>query len=90
MSSLLKIVSRAGRANPALLANEASCRAGVSCIHTTKASFNGDRWAIPERLANIPDAENPPFFNMVEYYYHKACILAEDKMVRKNVRLGPY
>ena len=39
------------------------------------------RWAIPERLAHIPDAEDPNFFNMVEYYYHKACVIAEDKLV---------
>ena len=45
---------------------------------------NADRWVIPERLAHIPDAENPNFFNMVEYYYHKACVLAEDKLVRHN------
>ena len=39
------------------------------------------RWEIPKRLEGIPDAENPNFFNMVEYYFHKACVLAEDQLL---------
>ncbi|TRY68326.1 hypothetical protein TCAL_03805 [Tigriopus californicus] len=39
------------------------------------------RWEIPERLREIPEAENPNFFNMVEYYFHKACLLAEPKLM---------
>ena len=29
-------------------------------------------WAIPDRLKDIPTADNPGFFEMVEYYFHKA------------------
>merc|ERR1712131_270437 len=44
---------------------------------------------IPERLQGIPDAEDPGFFEMVEYFFHKACILSEDKLIdvdMKNMR----
>lgn len=34
---------------------------------------------IPDRLKHIPDAEDPNFFEMVEYFYHRACQLSEDK-----------
>ena len=82
MSSLLKIAIRAARSNPQILANEIS-RAGStgSCLHTSSQTLNDIRWTIPERLAHVPDAEDPNFFNMVEYFYHKACVLAEDKLV---------
>jgi hypothetical protein len=52
----------------------------ASGMHTS-SSVAGS-WAIPERLQNIPEADDPNFFNMVEYYFHKACILAEDNLVR--------
>ena len=29
----------------------------------------------------IPTAEDPSFFNMVEYYFHKACILGEPRFM---------
>ena len=80
MSSLLKIVSRAARANPGCLLNEASRAVCVSSLHTGRP-LSAEKWAIPERLAHIPEAENPNFFNMVEYYYHKACVLAEENLV---------
>ncbi|KAG8316639.1 glutamate dehydrogenase [Homalodisca vitripennis] len=36
---------------------------------------------IPEKLKDIPTAENPRFFDMVEYFFHRACQIAEDKLV---------
>lgn len=36
---------------------------------------------IPEKLKHIPTAENPRFFDMVEYFFHRACQIAEDKLV---------
>ncbi|XP_017777520.1 PREDICTED: glutamate dehydrogenase, mitochondrial [Nicrophorus vespilloides] len=36
---------------------------------------------IPDRLKNMPEHENPKFFDMVEYFFHKACIAVEDKLV---------
>lgn len=55
---------------------------GVSSLHTTGARLTDDqRWKIPERLQDIPEAVNPSFFNMVEYYFHKACLLAEPQLM---------
>ncbi len=36
---------------------------------------------IPERLQGIPEAEDPGFFEMVEYFFHKSCVLIEDRIV---------
>lgn len=36
---------------------------------------------IPERLKNIPTEPNPKFFDMVEYFFHRACQIVEDKLV---------
>lgn len=36
---------------------------------------------IPERLLGIPDHPNPRFYDMVEYFYHRACIIVEDKLI---------
>ncbi|KAL1123517.1 hypothetical protein AAG570_002594 [Ranatra chinensis] len=38
---------------------------------------------IPERLKDVPTAENPRFFDMVEYFFHRACQIAEDKFVEE-------
>jgi glutamate dehydrogenase (NAD(P)+) len=48
-------------------------------LHTSSASPG--TWQIPERLQHIPEAEDPNFFNMVEYYFHKACVLSEDNLL---------
>lgn len=36
---------------------------------------------IPEKLKDVPTAANPQFFDMVEYFFHRACSIAEDKLV---------
>lgn len=36
---------------------------------------------IPDRLKDVPDAANPRFFDMVEYFFHRACQIIEDKLV---------
>jgi len=36
---------------------------------------------IPERLAHIPTAQNPKFFDMVEYFFHRGCQIVEDSLV---------
>uniref|UniRef100_A0A069DVX7 glutamate dehydrogenase [NAD(P)(+)] n=1 Tax=Panstrongylus megistus TaxID=65343 RepID=A0A069DVX7_9HEMI len=38
---------------------------------------------IPEKLKDVPTAENPRFFDMVEYFFHRACQIAEDKFVEE-------
>lgn len=36
---------------------------------------------IPDRLKDVPSAPNPKFFDMVEYFFHRACQIVEDKLV---------
>lgn len=36
---------------------------------------------IPDRLKEVPNAANPKFFDMVEYFFHRACQIVEDKLV---------
>ncbi len=39
------------------------------------------RLSIPERLRNMPNEDNPSFFGMVEYYFHKSSVLLEDTLM---------
>ncbi|CAH1127078.1 unnamed protein product [Ceutorhynchus assimilis] len=36
---------------------------------------------IPERLKTIPEQDNPKFSEMVQYFFHQACIVCEDRLV---------
>ncbi|XP_044739557.1 glutamate dehydrogenase, mitochondrial-like [Chrysoperla carnea] len=36
---------------------------------------------IPDRLKDLQTKSNPDFFEMVEFYYHKACKAAEEKLI---------
>ena len=38
-------------------------------------------YQIPEHLAGIETAEDPLFFDMVEYFYHKSCLILQEKLV---------
>lgn len=38
---------------------------------------------IPEQLEYVQDAEDPSFFHMVEYFYHKGWQVVEDKLVEE-------
>jgi len=42
---------------------------------------------MPDRLQHIPEAADPGFFEMVEYFFHKACILAEDKLIDEDMKM---
>merc|ERR1712212_308775 len=55
-------------------------------LHTSsRRNGPGDTWEIPDRLKGIPDAEDPSFFNCVEYYFHKACIMG-DMLIDENMK----
>merc|ERR1719402_1689984 len=53
-------------------------------LHTSTSKLGS--WEIPERLRGIPTADNPGFFEMVEYYFHKACVVVEDSLVDVNMK----
>ncbi|RZC40175.1 ELFV dehydrog N domain containing protein [Asbolus verrucosus] len=36
---------------------------------------------IPDRLKDMPTHPSPRFFDMVEYFFHRSCVLVEDKLV---------
>jgi len=38
---------------------------------------------IPEHLEYVPNSEDPSFFHMVEYFYHKGWQVVEDKLVEE-------
>jgi glutamate dehydrogenase (NAD(P)+) len=75
-SAILKLARR-----PSMLVNnEGLTRILGGSLHTTSKN-NSETWEIPERLHGIPTADHPSFFNMVEYYFHKACIVAEPSLM---------
>jgi glutamate dehydrogenase (NAD(P)+) len=39
---------------------------------------------IPQHLQYVPDAPDPSFFHMVEYFYHRGWQVVEDKLVEEN------
>lgn len=48
------------------------------------AALNSRNYAehqIPDRLKDVPTHANPKFFDMVEYFFHRACQIVEDKLV---------
>jgi len=53
-------------------------------LHTTNG-LNGSL-QIPDRLKDIPSAADPGFFEMVEYFFHKATVLAEDNLVDEELK----
>jgi len=81
-SSLMKIF-RTGQKSSGLLEQGAKALAGSSNLHTSTPT-TGSR-VIPDRLVHIPEAESPGFFEMVEYFFHKACVLVEDDLVDKHM-----
>jgi glutamate dehydrogenase (NAD(P)+) len=52
----------------------------ASLIHRQNNRYYADH-KIPDRLKDIPTAPNPKFFDMVEYFFHRACQIVEDKLV---------
>jgi len=82
-SSLIKSAGSAGKRLASVAVKEMAPVA-TQGLHTTSSQNNPtglDKWKIPERLVDIPTADDPQFFNMVEYYFHKACVLAEERLI---------
>jgi len=86
MASLVKVL-RGGQRARSLLDQVAKTVVAGKDLHTSGVVQG--TLTMPERLVDIPEAEDPGFFEMVEYFFHKACILAEDRLIdvdMKNVR----
>jgi glutamate dehydrogenase (NAD(P)+) len=84
-SSLLKVLGN-GRRATSLLMEQASKTATVqhNDLHTSAPAAGTLK--MPERLVHIPEADDPGFFEMVEYFFHKSCILIEDRLVDVNMK----
>lgn len=52
-----------------------------SVFRTASSSSVRGIHEMPDHLKDVPTAENPRFFDMVEYFFHRACQVAEDKLV---------
>lgn len=80
------IVRKMLRFTTALLKN-ASSASGPTLLKLSPAAVQKDQarlnsgYVIPERLKGIEDADDPLFFDMVEYFYHKSCQILQEKLV---------
>lgn len=57
---------------------------GEVILKTSAAALQQHRcssYQIPEKFKNMDTDEKPRFFDMVEYFFHKACAIAEDQLV---------
>jgi len=88
MASTLVKALRVGQRGGVLLeqASKAVCVAPHHGDLHTSSPVQGVL-TMPERLQHIPDAADPGFFEMVEYFFHKACILAEDKLIDEDMKM---
>lgn len=65
----------------------------VDLLRVLPAALNARGYAehqIPDRLKDVPTAANPRFFDMVEFFFHRACQIVEDKLVEdvKGTRMS--
>jgi len=78
------LLSRCLRQGQGLLRASESLPAVQHQLHTSN-NVQGSL-SMPERLENIPQAADPGFFEMVEYFFHKATILAEDNLIDEEMK----
>ncbi|KAM7364279.1 glutamate dehydrogenase, mitochondrial isoform 1-T1 [Cochliomyia hominivorax] len=54
----------------------------VKALPTAALQARGySEYQIPERLKDVPTAKDPRFFDMVEYFFHRGCQIAEDRLL---------
>ncbi|KAA0189922.1 hypothetical protein HAZT_HAZT001145, partial [Hyalella azteca] len=54
-----------------------------SAKQLSAAGGDFEKHKIPERLLYIPDAEDPSFFESVEYFFHRGCQVVEDQLIEE-------
>ena len=86
MASCLAKVLRQGRRAGNLLEHAGRTLAVKHPVDFHTSTPNSGSLSIPERLVAIPEAEDPGFFEMVEYFFHKACVLSEDMLIDENMK----
>ena len=85
-SSLVKVLRQGQRAGGLLeqAGRSLAVQPNSSELHTSTPAQGV--LTMPERLQGIPEAADPGFFEMVEYFFHKACILSEDTLIDENMK----
>ena len=53
----------------------------LSPVAVQQQTRQASDYQIPAHLKGIEDAEDPLFFDMVEYFYHKSCQILQEKLV---------
>ncbi|XP_066246024.1 glutamate dehydrogenase, mitochondrial isoform X3 [Euwallacea similis] len=76
---MFNLVSKA--ATGALKADSGALLKALPAVVNVQPGRTYAEHVIPDRLKDMPDNPNPRFFDMVEYFFHKACVLVEDKLV---------
>lgn len=59
---------------------KAATTAGAQQVSQQQRPYSSQH-QIPERLKDVGTAASPRFFDMVEYFFHRACQICEEKMV---------
>lgn len=53
----------------------------VPAIMATQSRTYAELGKMPEELKDVPEAANPSFYQMVQYNYHKARVIVEEKLI---------
>lgn len=73
------------RSIPKTLNSLKSCQETTSAMKLLPVASNSlqtrNAHQIPDKLKDMPTNPHPRFFDMVEYFFHRACIMVEDKLV---------
>merc|ERR1711971_1193137 len=65
-------------------ASKQQARKATRDLHTSTAALGSLQ--IPDRLQHVVDAQDPGFFESVEYFFHKACVKAEDSLIDEQMK----
>ncbi|XP_023346489.1 glutamate dehydrogenase, mitochondrial [Eurytemora carolleeae] len=82
-SRLLNSLQTSRRAS--ILLQGQALRTGTVCNKSTVRAVP-QALQIPDRLRHLPEAEDPGFFEMVEYFFHKSCVLIQDRLVDVDMK----
>lgn len=63
----------------------------IPLIVTTQSRTYAELGKMPDNLKNVPDMSNPSFYEMVQYNFHKARVIVEEKLIDslKNIKGQP-
>jgi len=65
-------------------ASKEQARKASRGVHTSTAALGSLQ--IPDRLQHVQHAQDPGFFESVEYFFHKACVKAEDSLIDEQMK----